>query len=116
MISAFLFAFRLWLEGGITKAIYPLLAAITVCAIAMVSLKNNYTVIKGFPMEDERTKKVKMYAAGYAYYISLYIWLALEFLRNNNYINQSQIFVLGMVGMAVSFVISWLFLNKQENI
>lgn len=103
------------IEGNMQGTIWALLIPLTLILIFFVFFKRYYTAkVKGLPVEDERSKKVKMYAAGYAYYISLYIWLALMFFRDN--FNQSQIFVMGMLGMTFSFLISWMILDKKDNL
>lgn len=40
--------------------------------------RKSYNDLKaGLPSGDERTQKIRMFSAGYAYFISLYIWIVL---------------------------------------
>ena len=66
------------------------------------------------PIGDERTKKVRMYAAGYAYFISLYIWLIL--LMFHKHLEYDDALILGLLGMALSFGLSWLILSRRKGI
>lgn len=64
--------------------------------------------------DDERTYKVKMYAAGYAYFLSIYLWLAILIFQN--FLDRDDIIILGLLGMALSFGMSWLILSKKKGL
>ncbi len=63
------------------------------------------------PVEDEYSKKIMMKTASYSYYISLYLWLFISFLSGGKEIDTQRVIGLGVVGMAVVFVISWVFVK-----
>ncbi len=69
---------------------------------------------QGISFDDERSKKVKIHAAGTAYFYSLYIWIAL--LAFQKYLNKDDILILGLIGMGLSLLISWLFTKNKKGL
>jgi hypothetical protein len=69
---------------------------------------------KGIFEDDERTKKVKIYAAGRAYFYSLYIWIAL--LAFQKYLDKDDILLLGLIGMAFSLYLSLLLTKNKKDL
>ncbi|MFD1020373.1 hypothetical protein [Thalassobacillus hwangdonensis] len=70
-------------------------------------------VSAGYPHDDERSKKVKLFAAGYSYFISLIIWLTL--FAFHQHFQQDDLLMLGLAGMFFSFAISWLIVRKRKD-
>lgn len=68
----------------------------------------------GIPSEDERSKKVKYYSAGRAYFYSLYIWISL--LVFQKYFNKDDILILGLIGMLLTLLLSWLFTKNKKGL
>ncbi len=68
----------------------------------------------GIFKDDERTKKVKIYASGKAYFYSLYIWIAL--LAFHKYLEKDDLLILGLFGMAISLYISWLLTRNKKGL
>ncbi|MCF6409664.1 hypothetical protein [Pseudalkalibacillus salsuginis] len=66
----------------------------------------------GLPSNDERSKKVKYYSAGRAYFFSLYIWIAL--LAFQKYLDKDDTLILGILGMVLSLFVSWLFTKNKR--
>jgi len=66
---------------------------------------------RGEPVEDELTKKVMQRTAAYSYYISLYFWVFLLFIKDRITLDQEQLLGTGILGMAIIFAIVWLILN-----
>ncbi|PKM86440.1 MAG: hypothetical protein CVU87_12185 [Firmicutes bacterium HGW-Firmicutes-12] len=66
----------------------------------------------GVPFKDERSKKIKLYAAGYSYVVSIYIWLVLLIFQK--YFDRDDIILIGMLGMVISFGISLFFFSKKR--
>ena len=69
----------------------------------------------GFPLQDERSKKVMEKASSKAFYISLYFLLAIGFLSDDviQFRDVSQATSLAVGGMAVLFAICWFFYNRR---
>lgn len=66
----------------------------------------------GLPSDDERSKKVKYYSAGRAYFFSLYIWIAL--LAFQKYLDSDDTLILGILGMVLSLFVSWLITKNKR--
>lgn len=69
---------------------------------------------KGLFADDERSKKVKIFAAGKAYFYSLYIWIAL--LAFHKYLDKDDILMIGLLGMAISLYVSWIFTRNKKGL
>lgn len=68
----------------------------------------------GIPSEDERSKKVKFYSAGKAYFYSLYIWISL--LAFQRYFNKDDILLIGLIGMLLTLLLSWIFTKNKKGL
>ncbi|MBO9129525.1 hypothetical protein [Bacillus sp. 165] len=68
----------------------------------------------GLPLEDERSKKVKIYSAGRAYFYSLYIWIILFALQK--YLDKDDVLILGLFGMGISLYVSWFFTRNKKGL
>ncbi|MGG1685455.1 hypothetical protein [Pseudalkalibacillus sp. NRS-1564] len=66
---------------------------------------------EGIPHDDELSQKMKMFAAGYSYFSSLIIWLAL--FAFHKHIQQDDLLMLGLSGMIFSFGINWLLVRRK---
>lgn len=69
---------------------------------------------RGLFADDERSKKVKIHAAGKAYFYSLYIWIGL--LAFHKYFDTDDLLISGLIGMALSLYISWLFTRNKKGL
>jgi len=61
------------------------------------------------PQEDELSKMVLMRTSSLAYYISLYFWVFLLWLKDRVAFDQEELIGTGILGMAFIFAGSWLF-------
>jgi peptidoglycan/LPS O-acetylase OafA/YrhL len=66
---------------------------------------------RGEPPEDELSKKVLQKTAAISYYISLYIWVFLIFLKDRVTFDTEELLGTGILAMAVTFGITWFVLN-----
>ena len=64
---------------------------------------------RGEPQEDERSKNVMLKTAALSYYISLYWWVFLLFIKDRIAYDTEVLIGSGILGMAVAFAISWLY-------
>ena len=76
-----------------------------------VGLKRLRSEKLGEPIEDELSKKILQKTAAISYYISLYIWVFLIFLKDRVEFETEELLGTGILAMAVTFVIPWLILN-----
>ena len=115
VIGSIVFSADLFSLGNKSAAVVLMFAVIIVGGIISVFMKRCYYDIKtGIPSDDERTKKVRNYAAGYAYFISLYVWILL--LAFKRYLDNDDLLMIGLFGMLLSFYISWLIFNRKTDI
>jgi hypothetical protein len=64
---------------------------------------------RGEPAEDELSKLLRQKAGATAFYLSLYFWLALSYIYSTKDIDTESVIGRGIVGMAVIFMLSWLY-------
>ncbi|HHV03374.1 MAG: hypothetical protein M0P40_03215 [Bacteroidales bacterium] len=76
-----------------------------------VGFKRLRNAKRGEPVEDELSKKILQKTAAISYYISLYIWVFLIFLKDRVEIETEELLGTGILAMAMTFGISWLILN-----
>ena len=66
---------------------------------------------QGEPQEDELSKKVMLRTSSLSYYISLYFWVFLLWLKDRVSFEQEELIGTGILGMAVIFALSWVFFH-----
>ena len=64
-------------------------------------------VRRGEPVEDELTRRVLQRSAATAYYISLFIWVFLLYLKDRVTFDTEVLLGTGILGMAVAFAVCW---------
>lgn len=105
-------------KGDIAGAVTGGLIAITILVFAIfVYIRGNKDLREGFPLKDERSERVVEKASSKAFYVSLYLLLAVGFLSSEGMINfrdVSQAIGLSMGGMALLFAIFLAFYNRKE--
>lgn len=97
------------------SAMFLIIGLISFIGFILIISRNFLSDLKqGIFFDDERTKKVKLYASGRAYFYSLYIWMAL--LAFQKYFDKDDILILGLFGMALTLLISWLFTKNKKSL
>lgn len=66
---------------------------------------------QGEPQEDELSKKVMLRTSSLSYYLSLYFWVFLLWLKDRVQFEQEELIGTGILGMAVIFALSWIFFH-----
>ena len=66
---------------------------------------------QNLPPEDELSKSIKRKGAATAYYISLYMWLAMMLFEEHIDLERSTFIGAGIMGMALIFALSWVYHN-----
>ena len=113
VLGASILSINLWLLGKSTVPVLLILGMIFSAGILSVFIRKSYYDLKaGIPSDDERTQKIRMYAAGYAYFISLYVWIIL--LAFHKYLDSDDLLMIGLFGMAISFGVSWIIMNHKK--
>jgi len=105
----------LFSKGMVLQAVIAFLIALGVVPFYGKQRQIFSEVKQGIPLVDERTDKVRMNAAGNAYFISLYMWLGLIYFKT--FIADSEMLILaGILGMTGIYGLSWLYQNKREEL
>jgi len=66
---------------------------------------------QNLPAEDELSKSIKRKGAATAYYLSLYMWLAMMLFEEHIEMERSTFIGAGIMGMALIFALSWVYHN-----
>jgi len=66
---------------------------------------------RGEPAEDELSKKVMLKTSSLSFYISLYLWLMIMYFSDKLKLETHTIIGAGILGMAVTFAICWIYFN-----
>lgn len=89
---------------------FGIIALILLFAI-FVGIKRFSSARRGEPTEDELSKKVIQKTAAWSYYISLYMWVAMIYIKDRVNLDTEEILGTGILAMAVSFGVCWLIFN-----
>jgi peptidoglycan/LPS O-acetylase OafA/YrhL len=81
---------------------------IVVAFSIFIGFKRLTSVKRGEPAEDELSKKVILKTAAWSYYISLYLWVAMLFIKDRVNLETDELIGAGILGMALSWVVCWL--------
>lgn len=120
ILALLIFAGILLDKGEILQLVLPVGIIIIIGLFMIPFVKRRYfDVKKGFPFEDERSKKIMNCTAACAYYLSLYWLLAIGFASSNEWIqfrDVSHATNTGIIGMAILFGICYLYYNEKGDV
>jgi peptidoglycan/LPS O-acetylase OafA/YrhL len=68
---------------------------------------------RGEPAEDELSKRVMQKTAAWSYYISLYMWVFMIWLKDRVTLDTEQVLGAGILSMAVIFFLCWIFIRLR---
>jgi peptidoglycan/LPS O-acetylase OafA/YrhL len=89
---------------------FSVIALILIFAI-FVGYKRFSSAKRGEPTEDELSKKVLQKTAAWSYYISLYMWVAMIYIKDRVSMDTEELLGTGILAMAVCFGVCWLIFN-----
>lgn len=104
-------------KGDISGAVLGAMIAISILAFAFFAYKRgNQDLKEGYPLHDERSRRVMEKATSKAFYVSLYLLLAIGFFSDSmiRFRDVSQATSVAVGGMAVLFLGFWIYYNKKE--
>ncbi|MFD2201022.1 hypothetical protein [Shivajiella indica] len=85
---------------------------ILVIAFAVfIGIKRYLSLKRGEPAEDEMSKNILQRTAAVSYYISLYLWVFILFIKDRVNIDTEQLIGSGILGMAIIYASIAVFLN-----
>ncbi len=117
IITGTFFSTKAFLRGDFGGGVLGGLVAATILVFAIfVFVRGNKDLRKGFPLQDERSRKVIEKASSKAFYISLYLLLVLGFLSDEiiNFRDVSQATGISVGIMALLFAGCWVYYNRKE--
>jgi len=110
-LSAGLWIFISFTEMNPMDLLHFAIIIILVAFAFFVGFKRLSNARRGEPAEDELSKKVLQKTAAISYYISLYIWVFMIFIRDRIEFDTEQLLGTGVLAMAITFAISWVVIN-----
>ena len=111
-----LFSLNSFMKGNIAGAVGGGFIAITILVFAIsVFRRGNRDMKKGFPLQDERSKRILEKASSKAFYVSLYLLLAIGFLSDDliKFRDISQAIGIAVGVMAILFAVFWAYYNRM---
>ena len=111
------FSLMRFMKGDVAGGIGGALIAIIILLFAISVFRRGYgDVKKGFPLRDERSRKVIEKASSLAFYVTLYLLLVIGFLSEDiiHFRDVSQATSLAIAGMAILFAVFWAYYNSKE--
>ena len=117
IVTGALFSYNSFKNGEVAGGGLGVIISITISVFAIfVFIRGNKDMKEGFPLQDERSKKVLEKASSKAFYISLYLLLAIGFLSDNliKFRDVSQATSITVGGMAILFAVCWAYYNRKE--
>jgi len=103
------------LSSGTTLKGFDILSFGVIILVVLFALFVGYKRLtserRGEPSEDEMSKKVLLKTAAWSYYISLYLWVAMLFIKDRVKLDTEELLGAGILGMALSFAICWIVFN-----
>jgi uncharacterized membrane protein len=112
-----LFSLKSFAIGEIAGGVAGVFIATTILVFAIfVFIRGNRDMKKGFPLQDERSRKVIEKATSKAFYVSLYLLLAIGFLSDDliKFRDVSQAISIAVGVMAILFAVFWAYYNRKE--
>jgi uncharacterized membrane protein len=117
IVTGYLFAHMSFRKGEISGGVLGIIISLTILMFAFVVYKRGTKDLKeGYPLHDERSRRIIDKASSRAFYISLYLLLAIGFLSDDliPFRDVSQATSVAVGGMALLFVVFWAYYNKKE--
>jgi uncharacterized membrane protein len=116
IVTGSLFSLNSFIQGEIAGGILGGIIATTILMFAIiVFIRGNKDMRGGFPLHDERSRKVLEKASSKAFYISLYMLLGIGFLSDVivfRDVSQATGIAVGI--MAILFGVFWAYYNRKE--
>ena len=117
IVTGTLFSYHSFKNGEIVGGVVGTVIALTILAFAIsVYRRGNRDIKEGFPLQDERSRKVLERASSKAFYVSLYLLLAIGFLSDSliKFRDVSQATGISVGAMALLFAVFWAYYNRKE--
>ena len=117
IVTGSLFSLTAFMKGNIAGGVLGGLIAIIILIFAIfVFIRGSESMKKGFPLHDERSRRVLEKASSRAFYVSLYLLIAVGWLSDDviNFRDVSQATGIAVGIMAILFAVFWAYYNRKE--
>ncbi|MCP3682864.1 MAG: DUF2178 domain-containing protein [bacterium] len=116
IVTGAFFSIQAFSRGDVESGIAGGFVAITILLFALfVFVRGNRDLKQGLPLKDERSRRVVEKASSMAFYVSLYLLLAVGFLSEDAIpfrdVSQATSITVGM--MAILFAGFWVYYNRK---
>jgi amino acid transporter len=104
-------------KGEILTGVVSVIISVSILALALfITIRGNRDLKEGYPLKDERSRKVIEKATSAAFYASLYLLLAIGFMSDGiiPFKDASQAISISVGGMALLFLGFWVYYNGKE--
>ncbi len=115
--TGILYSVTTFMKGDNLGAIVGAIIAISILALAFFTFKRgNRDLKEGYPLKDERSRRVAEKSGYKAFLVSLYLLLVIGYLSEDviKFRDVSQATGILIGGMAILFLIFWIYYNKKE--
>ena len=116
IVTGALFSYSSFKNGEAAGGILGIIIALTILMFAVIAYaRGNKAIKNNLPLEDERSKRVMEKASSMAFYVSLYLLLAIGFLSDEMipFRDASQATSVAVGCMAILFAVFWFFYNRK---
>jgi uncharacterized membrane protein len=116
LATGVLFTWTSYNKGGIAGAALSSIISLTILGFFFFTfIRSSKDLKEGYPIKDERSARVLEKASSKAFYISLYLLLAMGFFSDSliKFRDVSQATSLAVGGMALLFFACWLYYNGK---
>ena len=111
-----IFSLNSLLQGDVIGSLLGgIIATIIVVFAIIVFVRGSRSLKEGFPLHDERSRKVLEKASSKAFYVSLYILLGIGFISETiTFRDVSQATSVAVGIMAILFAVFWAYYSRRE--
>jgi peptidoglycan/LPS O-acetylase OafA/YrhL len=111
LIASAIWFFLGYQEPSHMENLHLLIIIVLVAFALFFGYKRLTSERRGEPAEDEMSKKVMQKAAALSYFISLYLWVFMIYIKDRVAMDVEILIGTGILGMGVIFALSWLYFN-----
>ncbi len=93
-----------------TQEILMIAALVLIVAFALfLAFRRLRDAKENLPQEDEMSRNIMRRGTSTAYYISLFMWLGVDYMSDKTKLECHSLIGAGIMGMAIAFALSWIY-------
>ena len=116
IVTGSLFSYMSFVKGDVWGGVVGIIIALVILGFAVfVYRRGNRDLRAGYPLKDERSRRVIERATYMAFLVSLYLLLAIGWLSEGvlKFRDVSQATSIAVGGMAILFGVFWVYYNRK---